>query len=236
MKKLLGTLILFMPVFLFGQFENIRVSILNGPTFSWMTTDDNTIETQGARIGYKLHIQGEYLLNDRFSLTGGLGLSLAQGGQLLYNKGGNLWSESKLNIPRGDSLPNGVELGYRVGYVDFPFGFKMRTNEFGRFKFYAHMPEFSLGIRTHSRGSIEGIGVSTTDEQIKSQIPFINISWGLGLGTEYRISDNISLTGGLRFFQSITDVTDDDGRYFDGSKENSKGKFNNIDLRIGVLF
>lgn len=70
MKKILAILILFMPLFVFAQFENIRVSILNGPTFSWMTTDDNTIETQGARIGYKLHVQGEYLLNDRCSLTG----------------------------------------------------------------------------------------------------------------------------------------------------------------------
>ncbi|MFN8332618.1 MAG: hypothetical protein U0T81_15615 [Saprospiraceae bacterium] len=41
---------------------------------------------------------------------------------------------------------------------------------------------------------------------------------------------------GVRYQQSITDVTDDSGKYFDGKSQNSKDKINSIDFRIGVVF
>ena len=112
----------------------------------------------------------------------------------------------------------------------------MRTNSFGKFRFYAQMPEFSTGIRTKAKGSITGIDVKSNKEQIKKEIQFLNLSWALGLGTEYSVSEKLDLIFGVRFFQSITDITDDSGRYFDNTKENSKGILNSLDLRFGVLF
>ena len=57
-----------------------------------------------------------------------------------------------------------------------------------------------------------------------------------GAGVEYKLSDEVALIGGLRFMQSIIDVTDDSGRFLDGKKENSKGTINSMDIRIGVSF
>lgn len=238
MKKLIYFFLFFIPTISFCQFENLKVNIINGPNFGWMKANDSKVTTEGTKVGYKLHVEAERKLNDRFSITGGIGLALGQGGKLGYQKGGNLWSEStgKLNISRPDSLPDGVALGYGVNYVDFPIGFKMRTNDFGKFRFYAQLPEFSLGIKTGAKGSIEGSGVNSSKENINSQVTFINFFWGLGAGIEYKISDDIALIGGLRFYQSLIDVTDDSGRYRDNSKENSKGTINSLDVRIGVSF
>jgi opacity protein-like surface antigen len=216
--------------------DDISMVLITGPGVSWISSDDNTINSQGFRISYKIHAMADYALNERFSLTGGLGLSLAMGGKMKYQKGGDLWSESRLNVTRGDSLPDGVELGYFVNYIDFPIGFRMRTNQFGKFRFFAHMPELSLGIRTRAKGSIEGQGISTSGEQIKNQVGFLNFSWGIGAGTEYYFSEKLTLTGGIRFFQSLTDITDDSGRFRDGTKENSKGVIHNLDLRFGIIF
>ncbi len=217
--------------------QEYRVSIITGPNFSWMSADDNQILTEGSKLGYKIHVNGEYGFNERYALTGGLGISLAQGGSLRYVNGGNLWSEASLSSPVYDSLPNGVLLGYSTNYVEIPFGFKIRTNAFGRIKFYFNAPEFSIGFRTRARGAIEGPGIpSTKDENINRQILFLNFSYGIGLGTELEISEDLALIAGGRFFQSITDVTDDSGRFFNGKKENSKGVLSSVDIRIGVLF
>ena len=216
--------------------DDINMVLITGPGISWISSDDNTIETKGFRLSYKIHAMADYALNDRFSITGGVGLSLAMGGKMKYQKGGDLWSESKLSVARGDSLPDGVQLGYFINYIDFPIGFRMRTNQFGKFRFFAHMPELSLGLRTRAKGSIEGQGVSSSGEQIKSQIGFLNFGWGIGAGTEFYYSEKLTLTGGIRFFQSLTDITDDSGRFRDGSKENSKGVIHNLDLRLGIIF
>ena len=236
MRNILILGLIVIPLLSYSQFDNLKVSILTGPSFGRIGTDNNKISSKGINLGYKLHIQGEYLLNDRFSITIGLGLSLSQGGSLVFDQGGHLWSESKLSISKPDSLPNGVKLGYNINYLEFPIGFKMRTNSFGKFRFYAQMPEFSTGIRTKAKGSIIGTDVKSSKEQIKKEIQFLNLSWALGLGTEYSVSEKLDLIFGVRFFQSITDITDDSGRYFDNSKENSKGILNSLDLRFGVLF
>jgi len=218
------------------QFDLVDVALLTGPSISWMHTDNNTISSDGIQLSYKIHAIADFALNDRFSITAGAGLSLGMGGHLKYQTGGNLWSESTLNIPRGDSLPDGVRLGYGVNYLDFPVGFRMKTNQFGKFRFYAQIPELILGIRTRAKGTIEGEGVNTSKEQIKSQVGFFQLAWALGAGTDFYISDKLTLTGGFRFFQTLSDVTDDSGRYKTGERENSKGYINNIDFRVGIIF
>ncbi|MEO6189643.1 MAG: outer membrane beta-barrel protein [Saprospiraceae bacterium] len=225
-----------LPFMAFSQSDRFKASLLVGPSITWMTSDDKFISTESNRFGFKIHVQGEYLFNSRYSFTAGLGLSLLQGGKLGYQKGGNLWSETSLSLPKGDSLPNGVSLSYRVNYLDIPFGFKMRTVQYGKFRFYAHLPEFSIAIRTGAKGDIIGSGVASSDENIKHQILFINFGWGLGIGTEYELKDEFNLLFGVRFFQSLNDVTDNSGTYFDGSKQNSKDKINALDFRIGLVF
>ena len=76
MKKLLNTLLFIFPFLLGAQVDNLKLSIMNGPTIGWMTSNDALITTEGSKLGYKLHVEAEYLLNERYSFTGGLGLSL----------------------------------------------------------------------------------------------------------------------------------------------------------------
>jgi opacity protein-like surface antigen len=58
----------------------------------------------------------------------------------------------------------------------------------------------------------------------------------IGAGTEFKVSNDVTLNAGLRFFQSFTDLTDDGGRYDDGTKEDSKGILSSLDFRIGISF
>ncbi len=219
----------------FGQ--EIKFSVLTGPGISWIASNDNQIASSGIKLAYKAHVQAEYWFNDRYAFTGGIGLSLGQGGHLEFNQGGDLWKEAELSDTKYKNLPDHATLGYRMNYIDLPFGFKLRTNEFGRFRFYVHAPEFAICLRTRARGTIEAPPLPDTEgEDIRKMVSFFGLFYGIGLGGEMRISSDVSLVGGLRFYQSFTDLTDDSGRYTDGSREDSKGILSSLDIRFGVIF
>lgn len=231
----LKLLILFLvPLFVSAQSDKLRISLLTGSGLSWMTSESKEITSELNNITFKLLAQTDYLLNEKFALTGGLGLSYRQGGELQYARGGNLWSESKLTVPNSDSLPDGTSLTYRASYLDIPVGFKVSTLPIHNFKFFIH-PDISMGIRLGAKGDISG-AIQSEKEEIKRQILFLTFNWGLNLGAEYMLDDNIGLIMGLRYQQSINDVTDDSGTYFDKSRISYKDKINNFDVRVGVIF
>lgn len=50
------------------------------------------------------------------------------------------------------------------------------------------------------RGILEGIGVMSDEKyNIWREVNFLNLVWGIIVGVEYSILDNISLIGGLGF-------------------------------------
>ncbi|HEX5624994.1 MAG TPA: porin family protein [Saprospiraceae bacterium] len=228
-------LLLTLPAGMFSQ--DIRFCILNGPSISWMRSNDNIIKSSGTKIAYKANVQAEYWFNDRYGVTAGLGLSVNQGGGMEYEKGGNIWKEADLSDNIYRALPANALLEYRFNHLDIPFGFKLRTNEFGRYRFYVHAPEFSISLRTKARGNIDAPPLpDTEDEDIRKMNTFLALFYAIGVGAEIRVSTDVSLIGGLRFYQSISDLTDDSGVYSDGTKENSKGILSSLDFRLGVIF
>ncbi len=235
MKRLLCLFVVIIPCLLFSQ--KIRYNIIAGPSLSWMSANFNKIESGGAKLAFKFQAQAEYWITDRFALTGGLGISLGPGGTLEYEKGGDIWKEARLSDNVYHVLPNNSVMSYRMNYIDIPFGFKLRTIEVGKYRFFLHAPEFAISMRTKARGSIDASGLEATeDEDIRDIISFFTLFYGLGAGAEFKVSHDITLTAGLRFMQSFTDITDDNGRYNDGTKEDSKGILSNLDFRIGISF
>ena len=59
MRNILILGLILIPLLSFSQFDNLKVSILTGPSFGRIGTDNNKISSKGINLGYKLHIQGE---------------------------------------------------------------------------------------------------------------------------------------------------------------------------------
>lgn len=235
MKNLIYCLFIVFPFIV--QSQEIRYNVLIGPSISWMSANNNKISSSGSKLAFKAHVQGEYWFTDRYAITGGLGFSLSQGGGLDYQKGGNIWPEAELSDTIYYNLAKNSVLGYSLNFLEIAFGLKLRTNEFGKFRYYVQAPEFSINLLTKARGTIDAPPYpSTEDEDIRPMIHFFSLFYGFGIGTEYRVSKDLTLTGGLRYFQSFTDLTVDSGRYSDGTKEQSKGILSSIDIRFGVIF
>lgn len=247
MKKLI-IILCFISISLSGYAqEDLRFGFQMSPSFSWMGTSVNHITNGGTNLGLKLGLVGEYYFRQNYAIVSGIGFHFNAGGTLLYENVGKYWVNS--DIPTSvlsDSLTfnAGTKFKYGVQYLEVPFGLKMRTREFGYIRYY-FQPDITLGFKSQARGTIEGTGVTDGDEKynIRKEVNGLNMSWGLGGGIEYTISENTSLIGGLAFQKGFADVTDDRrGQYYDakdGNKlksEKSKGTINAITIRLGIMF
>ncbi|HHB79501.1 MAG TPA: PorT family protein [Saprospiraceae bacterium] len=233
MKKITIALFLSLTVTFLAQAQsNFRFGIQASPSFSWLSTSDNNINGNGANLGLKLGLTGEYDIAENYSIIGGLNFAFNHGGTLKYNKGGKYWPSVT-----SDMLPDGVNLKYNLQFVEIPFGMKMRTNEFGLLRYYAELPVFTLGIVTKSNGDIKGTsGLDKEKENISKEVNGFNIAWGLGAGVEYEISSSTKLIGGFAFQKYFFDLTENSGLIGGSQTEDSKASMSTLTFKIGVIF
>ncbi len=227
-----------------GEF---RFGFQASPSFSWIGTNSNQVNSDGVRLGFKLGVLGEYYFQENYALVGGIGFAFGQGGTLTQELPGTFWEQSE-HASQMVLMNAGTTLKHSLQFIEIPVAFKMATRYFGSLRYYAEIPQFTIGIKTQSRGTIEGTTAmnEAVDEpkiDIKKEIAPLNLSLGLGLGAEYEISESTSLVAGIFYQQGVLDATDDKSHFTqkdetitDLTKEDSKGTLRAITIRIGVMF
>lgn len=222
--------------------EDVRFGFQSSPTFSWMNTNNNRINSSGVNLGLKLGMIGEFFFRENYAVTSGIGFWFNSGGTLLHEYRGIYW-DPEILPPGIDTLPGMVKLKYGIQFVEIPIGLKMRTREFGYNRFFVE-PNLALGFKTQARGTARGanLGEEVTKINIRKEVGPINMSWGINGGVERAISESTSLVLGAGFQIGFADLTRNRGTTFVQNntemarKENSKGKVNGIILRLGVMF
>lgn len=227
---------------------DIKFGVQASPTFSWMSTNNNLIDGDGSNLGLKLGILGEYYFTDQYSLHSGLGFHFNAGGTLRYDEEFtrvDIWQESIDDVlPGGAARDTSSGQGYKYSlqYLEIPIGLTLRTREFGFIKYYVR-PALHLGILTQSRGELRGNRDISDDERfnIGPEVNALNLSWSIGAGAEYAISESTSLVGGLSFQSGFADVTTDNDTSINrpgrrAGEDDSKGRVNALVITLGVMF
>jgi hypothetical protein len=224
--------------------NEIQFGFQMSPTISWLSTDDNKINSNGSNLGLQLGMIGEFYFRENYSLTTGIGFHFNAGGSLFYEETidtVSIWTEA--DIPGTNKYLGGSDFKYSLQYVEIPIGLKLRTKEFGYIRYFVE-PRLAMGFRTQAKGNITAKSANIDSEEdydIKSAVNLLNLSWGIGGGLEYTVSSNTALFGGLAFQSGFTDVTKDKNTFIDvkdrnRTEEDSKAALRSIVLRLGVMF
>jgi opacity protein-like surface antigen len=231
MKKIVAIAAFFALMFgaAFAQ-NDLRLGLQVSPTFSWMTTDDDNIGNNGTNLGLKLGARGEIFFRENYAFTIGLGFGFNQGGQLLHSEFIDAWQRTDLPSGVNQTFPAGTDLRYKIQYVEIPFGLKFRTNEIGFLRYYAELPIMTLGFKSQAKGQIKYQGLEEDVKDIKKEVTPLYLSWGMGGGIEYNVSEGTSLVAGVNYQRVFTDVT----KNYSGA--DSKATINAIILHLGVMF
>ena len=248
----LPALALLLSVSLSGQINPIQLGIQLSPTFNWLSTDDNLIESDGTNLGLKLGLVAEYYFQENYSIHTGINFHFGAGGALRYDDRYNLvdiWNEPLNDVlgtpPTEAQLTGGSTYDYRIQFVEIPLGLTLRTREFGYVRYFVR-PAFTLGVVAGSRGSIERASYIDEDENfdIGSEVNALNLSWGIGGGIEYSISTQTSLVAGLGFQSGFLDLTTDNDTRIQRSdrpnvepfEDDSSARQRSVVIMLGVLF
>jgi len=233
MKKIVLFALLFMGITSVYAQGDIRLGFQASPVISWMTTNNNSIVGSGSNVGFKMGLIAENYFQENYAITSGLGLVFNQGGTLNHELGGNFFPTAELSDTTYNNLPNNVDVGYNLQMLEIPIGIKLRTNEIGFFRYFGEIP-FLLHLRTQARGKF----LDTSKENITKDTGLLNISWGVGGGVEYGITDSTSAIAGIYFHNGLLDMTANKRTQLTdtGEEEDSKAIINSLTIRLGVLF
>lgn len=217
MQKYVLSLILFLfPATIFSQ--GLSFSVVFDPQLAWMNSDSKRIERSGMdlRLGGGLVMDSYFAENYAFST-----------GLFILGTGGDLRFLDSLDFRFGgipDTLSPGSVLKYRLRYVTLPLSLKLKSNEIGYIRFYAH-----LGLNNHFRVKASGDLVSgdVKGEDIKDEVSFYNLSWFVGGGMEYSLGGNTALITGIYFTSGIWDIA---------KSEVYSAQSGSVSLRLGVKF
>ncbi len=233
---------------LFAQKGEIYYGLQGGPSFDWMSSDNNLINSNGVRFGFKLGGALEYYLDDWLIFSTGVGFAFGQGGKLLYKTGGDLFPNSDIDNselnPGNKPFPNNTEVTYKMQIFEFPTSLKYLISLPNQnVDFFFAFPEITLGIIGRTRGDISATGLELSRQDIGKDVRAFNMSWGVGTGVTYEAQVG-RVSAGIYLQRGISDLTKDDGTLvtenpdgtFETERENSRGTLNGIILKLAYFF
>jgi hypothetical protein len=248
MKKFIAAFTLALAFYAPSFAQDLHFGMQLSPSWSSMSTDNNRLSGSGSNLGLKLGLIVENRFSQAYSVSSGINLHFNSGGALLADQRTiNVWKDSYENFdsPKpsaSDTLNAETKFRYGLGFVEIPVGLKLRTAESGDHLRYFVEPLVAFGFRNSASGTITGSKFDQSGVKISKEVGDFNMSWGLGAGGEYIISNNTALVVGI-YYQSgfIGMLSEDNGALLDA--ENNKKAISNIrttinsfTLRLGVMF
>jgi hypothetical protein len=215
-KYILSLIILIFSSPIFGQ--GLSFSVVFDPQITWMGSDSKRIERSGTRFGIGGGLVMDHYFAENYAFSTGL---------FILGTGGGLHYLDSLDFQFGgsrDTLPPGSTLRYRLQYISIPFSLKLKSNEIGYTRFYAH-----LGLNTHMnvKASGDAESIDMKGEDIRDEVNFFMMSYFIGGGLEYSLGGNTAITGGIYFTSGIWDVT---------ASNEYRAHVGSVSLRLGVKF
>ncbi|MBC8004501.1 MAG: outer membrane beta-barrel protein [Verrucomicrobia bacterium] len=202
-----------------GQ-AHIRLSFTTSPTINWMNSSNRDVDKQPLVLGYDFGINGDiyFTENDNYSFQTGLNI---------INSGGKLGFRANQGFAfAGEELEENVEIRYRLRYMEVPLNIRLRTEEFQRVYYWGLFglsPMVNIGARGDSDDG------ALRKATIHDEINMFNIGMNVGVGFDYDLGGNNSVSAGLIFQNGLTDVTTDNAF-------TDKTVLNSLKVRLALLF
>lgn len=186
------------------------------PSVNWFRIDAEGAKNEALRIGFTYGLITEFRITKNYAFATGLDISY-RGGEYstIESDSGIIYNTTRIQ---------------RFQFVEVPISLKLKTNEIGYMKYYG---TFGLlpGILVKATEDTESSNTSLQPERSKrsnqSDFAPFNVSLQVGLGIEYNLGGNTSLTAGLHYVNGLVDIWDINERQL---------RSDGIVLNLGVFF
>ncbi len=187
-----------------------RFAFVLSPQLSWISSDNDKIESNGSLFGYNFGIEADKFFAENYAISTGLTINTT-GGKLKYKQAVEF---------SGKPFEPNSDFEYRLKYIRIPLGLKLQTNDFQRMGFYGIFGLSGLVRIKTNNGS---------GRNIDSEVNIFNLDYHFGGGAHFSVGGDSYIKFGIVYNQGITDVTDN--KTFD-----DKAVLNRLVFNLGVIF
>jgi len=193
-----------------AQDRSTRLGLQVSPNMGWITTDEDAVDNDGSRLGYRFGLLGDFQLGSNANY-------FFSTGAFLNNVG------AKLKTTLSDSAKTTFTSESKFQYVEVPITVKLKTNEIGYMTYFAQIG-FDAGLRVAAKAKTS---LDTKFKDVSDGANLLRIALSVGGGVEYNFSGNTSAILGVRYSNGFTSINDSDG---------IKAKLHYFELTVGALF
>jgi len=199
---------------------HVRLSFVGDPSVNWMRTSNSSTENGKATLGYDFGLNGDFYFSEdeRYSFSTGVQISNT-GGEISYH------SNSPFGFS-GSTLSAISKIKYQIRYVEIPLAIKLRTDQFNRAKYWG-LFGLSAMVKIAAKGTSNDGALKKAN--INDEVSPINLAMNVGIGFDYDIGGNNSVSTGLIFQNGLMDITTDNAF-------SDKTIINSLKLKIGLIF
>lgn len=200
--------------------KHVKLSFTGSPSINWMSTNNPEAEREKSILGYDFGLNSDvyFSADERYSLLTGIQISNI-GGEVSYQTS----SDFKF---AGKTLPPLSKIKYQLRYIEIPLAIKLKTDQFRRNRYWA-LFGLSPMININAKGDSNDGQLKKSN--INDEVNLFNLAMNVGIGFDFDLGGNNSVTAGLIFQNGLIDVTTDNAF-------NDKTVVNSLKLKVGLIF
>lgn len=230
MKKsfLAGLLFVLMSNAANAQVENrpFQFGIQVSPNLGWLSPDTKGYSGDGIHAGFAWGFVSDIAIASNYYFNTGFDLNYLNG-KLLFN--------SQL-VTDGDTTTGVMHRTYNMRYLEIPLLFKMKTNTFGLYRFWANIG-FVAGINIKAKSDdifvTESGKVVNSEDDAFDDIATARFALQFGAGVDYLIDKSTFLFLGLNYNNGLTNVLNGVNP---ATRETQRAVPSYLALSLGIMF
>lgn len=202
--------------------QRIGFGIHADPVISWFSPDINQVKSNGARAGFNFGLTYNKYFAPNYAFSAGIDL-LSAGGRLVRSD----TTVMTLSGVKTTVLP-GNSITYKLQYLAFPVGLKLKTNQIGYVRFFSDLglvPKIVVGRKM----DIPSLNIS--NQNASDELNLFNLSYHITAGVEYSLGGSTALVFGMDFDNNFLDITKESG-----NQRSDKVSQKMLSFRLGINF
>ncbi len=215
-----------------SEFRALRLGLVGGMGISWMKPKTQGYEKDGSTFTYNYGLVVDYNFTENYTFSSGVN----------FNRIGG-----KLKFPNDTNVVGSIkEIGtlhrtYYINSIEIPTILKLKTSQMGYFTYFAMIGlRHNLTLSSFANDELEHNGsvTETKDIDMADFTTFYRVSFNMGLGTEYSLSQTLSAFGYLEYDNGLNSSLNDEKTNKDGELKspNENAFIRKFALTIGFLF
>lgn len=223
-----GVLVILIGFTAFSQVDNrpFQFGIRLAPNIGWLSPDTKGYSGDGVQAGFSWGFVSDIAIDRNYYFNTGFDLNYLNG---------KLAFDTQL-ISDGDTTLGVMHRKYSMRYLEIPLMFKMKTNAFGLYRFWANIG-FVAGINIKAKTSDNFVPkngkVVNSEDDAFDDIATARLALRFGAGIDYLIDKSTFLFVGINYNNGLTNVLNGNNPL---THKSQRAIPSYLELSLGVMF